>query len=146
MALAPACVVQPQSAEDVSTAVSTLVQKEGSVSWCRFAIRGGGHTVWAGAAGIEDGVTIDLSLMKDAVYHPENKTASLLPGGRWRDVYNTLKEEGVSVTGGRTGSVGVSGFLLGGKRNSTVRVENFLTTRQVEIPFLRHGLVLRVTI
>lgn len=145
MALTPTCLVQPQSAEDVSTAVSTLVQEEGSFSWCQFAIRGGGHTVWAGAAGIEDGVTIDLSLMKDVVYHPQNKTASLLPGGRWRDVYKILKKDGVSVTGGRTSSVGVSGFLLGGKRHCAVRIGRFLTTRQVGIPSSLHGMALRVT-
>ena len=121
-ARSPACVVQPQSAEDVSTVISTLAPKEGSL--CKFAIRGGGHTIWGGAAGIEDGVTIDLSLMKGAVYHARNTTASILPGSKWRDVYKTLEKDGISVTGGRAEGVGVAGFLLGGERRDAIDLDH----------------------
>lgn len=117
-ALSPACVVQPQSAEDVSNVISTLAHKEGSL--CQFAIRSGGHTIWGGASGIEDGVTIDLSLLKGTIYHPRNKTASIFPGSRWQDVYKVLEEDDVSVTGGRAGVVGVAGFLLGGESHGVI--------------------------
>jgi hypothetical protein len=37
-----------------------------------------------------------------------------LPGSRWQAVYEYLEGHGVAVPGGRTGPVGVGGFLLGG--------------------------------
>jgi hypothetical protein len=52
--------VQPRSAKDVSRAVSTLVDTDAGA--CKFAVRSGGHTTWAGANDISDGVTIDLSM------------------------------------------------------------------------------------
>lgn len=41
--LEPYCIVQPESAKDVSTIIKTLT----SDTKCNFAIRSGGHTVWA---------------------------------------------------------------------------------------------------
>ncbi|KAL4779282.1 hypothetical protein BJX76DRAFT_365365 [Aspergillus varians] len=111
--LEPTCIVQPESAEDVSIAVKTLT-RAGGVSPCQFAVRSGGHMVWAGANNIESGVTIDLSHMNSTVYNKDTNIASILPGSRWEAVYKTLEEDNVVVTGGRTGPVGVGGFLLGG--------------------------------
>lgn len=110
--LQPACIVQPRSAEDVALTVKTLT---GPAQTCKFAVRSGGHTTWPGAAGIEDGVTIDLSTMNSTVYNKEAGTASILPGSRWQQVYKTLEPYGVTVPGGRGGPVGVGGFLVGGK-------------------------------
>ncbi|KAI9374423.1 hypothetical protein BJX61DRAFT_301221 [Aspergillus egyptiacus] len=111
--LEPTCIVQPHSADDVSVAVQTLT-KAGGDSPCKFAVRSGGHMTWAGANNIEPGVTIDLSLMNSTVYNKEAQIASILPGSRWQAVYQTLEEHNVVVPGGRTGPVGVGGFLLGG--------------------------------
>lgn len=105
--------MQPRSASEVSLAVTTLTTANGGA--CKFAVRGGGHTVWAGANNIIDGVTVDLSLMNSTTYNEADGTASILPGARWGSVYKTLGEYGVTVPGGRSGVVGVSGFLLGGK-------------------------------
>ncbi|PWY96282.1 FAD-binding domain-containing protein [Aspergillus sclerotioniger CBS 115572] len=105
----PSCIVQPHSAEDVSIVVSALSQTQ-----CQFAVRSGGHTIWPGAAAIEQGVTIDLSLMNSTTYHEDKGVASILPGARWQSVYKTLEPYGVTVPGGRSGAVGVSGFLIGG--------------------------------
>ncbi|KAL3482140.1 hypothetical protein BJX99DRAFT_268527 [Aspergillus californicus] len=111
--LEPNCIVQPHSADDVSVAVQTLTSAGGS-SPCLFAVRSGGHMTWAGANNIEPGVTIDLSLMNSTIYNKEAKIASILPGSRWEAVYKTLEAYNVVVPGGRTGPVGVGGFLLGG--------------------------------
>ncbi|KAF9891907.1 hypothetical protein FE257_002870 [Aspergillus nanangensis] len=111
--LEPTCIVQPHSADDVSTVVQTLTSTGGD-SPCKFAVRSGGHMTWAGANNIDTGVTIDLSMMNSTVYNKEAKTASILPGARWQSVYKTLEEYNVIVPGGRTGPVGVGGFLLGG--------------------------------
>lgn len=111
--LEPTCIVQPLSTEDVSLAVSTLVQAN-LTERCQFAVRSGGHTPWAGAANIEPGVTIDLSMMNSTTYHAENSTTSILPGARWNSVYDTLSPLGVMVAGGRAAFVGVGGFITGG--------------------------------
>lgn len=111
--LEPTCIVQPHSVEDVSSVVSTLTSA-GGTSPCKFAVRSGGHMTWAGANNIDTGVTIDLQLMNSTIYNEEAKVASILPGARWESVYKALEEYNVVVPGGRTGPVGVGGFLLGG--------------------------------
>ncbi|KAL4913345.1 hypothetical protein BDW62DRAFT_220801 [Aspergillus aurantiobrunneus] len=111
--LEPTCIVQPQTVEDVSVAVRTLTEAEAD-SPCKFAVRSGGHTTWAGANDIEDGATIDLSHMNSTIYDEESRIASILPGSRWEAVYKTLEPYDVVVPGGRTGPVGVGGFMLGG--------------------------------
>lgn len=95
-------------------AVKTLVTAN-QKSHCRFAIRGGGHTPWAGSSNIDKGVTIDLSLMSTTVYNKDQSTASVGPGSRWINVYEVLDQLGVSIPGGRAGSVGVAGLTLGGE-------------------------------
>lgn len=112
--LTPECIVQPSTAEDVSTAVSALVSNDLKES-CNFAVRSGGHTPWAGSANIEKGVTIDLSLLDSVIYNEDDSTASIGPGTRWVSVYEGLSEKGVTVPGGRAGTVGVAGLTLGGK-------------------------------
>ncbi|CAG7942319.1 unnamed protein product [Penicillium salamii] len=110
--LDPICIVQPRSARDVSLAVSTLTSIENGA--CKFAVRSGGHTTWAGANDISNGVTIDLQMMNSTTYNKNNGTASILPGARWQSVYKALSPYDVTVPGGRGGPVGVGGFLIGG--------------------------------
>ncbi|KAL8854847.1 MAG: hypothetical protein Q9221_000353 [Calogaya cf. arnoldii] len=103
------CRLAPRNAQEVSTAVKLLVQAN-----CRFAVRGGGHMFWAGAANIQDGVTIDLSQMDRVVVSRNRKLTAVGAGARWQDVYSKLDPMNLSVVGGRVGSVGVSGLTLGG--------------------------------
>jgi FAD/FMN-containing dehydrogenase len=124
--------VLPSKADDVSTIIKTLVNGH-----CPFGIRGGGHGSFALSNGVEKGVTIDFGTfstspvfvklmlpgrrklivadnMKHTTYDPETGLASLRPGSSWQEVYETLSPHGVTVTGGRAGTVGVGGFLTGG--------------------------------
>lgn len=112
--LSPSCIVQPINANDISIAVKTLATTKG-LSPCHFAVRGGGHTPWGGSSNIQNGVTIDLSRMNKVEYNKQKSTASIGPGTRWVDVYRVLDQLGVSVPGGRAGSVGVAGLTLGGE-------------------------------
>lgn len=112
--LSPSCIVQPINTKDISIAVKTLVTTNGRTP-CRFAVRGGGHTPWEGSSNIQDGVTIDLSRINKVEYNKQKSTASIGPGTRWVDVYRVLDQLGVSVPGGRAGSVGVAGLTLGGE-------------------------------
>lgn len=108
--LTPWCIVQPSNAQEVSTALLTLLNGP----QCGIAVRSGGHTTFAGANNIAEGATIDLGNMNSTTYHPENSTASIQPGSCWLQVYQTLDPLGVTVPGGRAGTVGVAGLILGG--------------------------------
>ncbi|OTA92459.1 hypothetical protein M434DRAFT_387304 [Hypoxylon sp. CO27-5] len=108
--LNPSCFVEPENAEEVSKVVKALAGR----AECKFAVRSGGHSSTAGANNIENGVTIDLSLMNSTTYDPATGLASLLPGAHWLSVYRTLDPLDVGVPGGRIGIVGVGGYLSGG--------------------------------
>lgn len=81
---------------------------------CPFAIRSGGHTPWAGAATIENGITISLAALNQVVVSSDNKVTSIGPGARWFDVYSKLDPLGLTVVGGRAATVGVGGLVTGG--------------------------------
>ncbi|KAJ8131960.1 hypothetical protein O1611_g1667 [Lasiodiplodia mahajangana] len=108
--LTPTCFILPRDAEEVSVLIKTLITE----TQCQFAVRGGGHSSTAGANNIEDGVTIDLSLLNSTTYDPATGLASIGPGSRWLNVYRTLDPLGVGVPGGRIGTVGVGGLVTGG--------------------------------
>ena len=69
---------------------------------------------WAGAANIQDGVTIDLSQMKSVAVNDERTITRVEPGARWSDVYSKLSPMNLSIVGGRVSDVGVAGLTLGG--------------------------------
>ncbi|KAI1464949.1 putative oxidoreductase [Daldinia caldariorum] len=118
--LEPLCIVVPTTADDVSTAVSSLSSTAGSLgdnerqASCQFAIRSGGHAGIVGAANIEGGVTIDLRSLNTIDVSEDRSTASVGVGATWGDVYSKLGPLGVSVAGGRVAQVGVGGLTLGG--------------------------------
>ncbi|MCJ1250543.1 hypothetical protein MMC30_007771 [Trapelia coarctata] len=113
--LMPSCIVTPESEEDVSSAVRVLTRSSHkSIGQCKFAIKGGGHTMWAGAANIDDGVTIDLGALNDVAVNKARNVAFVGAGARWLNVYSRLDSLGLSVVGGRDSDVGVAGLTLGG--------------------------------
>lgn len=90
-----------------------------------FAVRSGGHGTSLGASNVEGGITLDLGLLdwtrivvnsQHDSHEGENCDAlvDIGPGARWRDVYAALDKHGLMVPGGREGSVGVAGLLIGG--------------------------------
>ncbi|KAL4928947.1 FAD-binding oxidoreductase [Aspergillus undulatus] len=107
------CIIQPHSADEVSTAVTTLLEVDGGAGDWHIAVRAGGHNLGS-SNNIEQGVTIDLKYLNQTTYDAASNTASLGPGAKWQDVYAELHKHGVITTGGRDGDVGVGGFLLGG--------------------------------
>ncbi|KAF1961658.1 FAD-binding domain-containing protein [Byssothecium circinans] len=113
--LHPTCIVIPTSTQDVSTAVTVLsTGYQASISGCKFAVRGGGHTPHAGAANIEGGVTIDMQSMNHVNLSDDRKSVSIGPGNRWGNVYGILDEQNLAMIGGRVSSVGAAGLLTGG--------------------------------
>ena len=106
----PTCRFTPTSVEDVSAAVVLLSDKK-----CRFAVRGGGHMSFAGAANIQDGVTVDLGAMNRVQVSKDRRTTEVGAGARWGNVSSKLDGMGLAVVGGRVDGVGVGGLTLGGE-------------------------------
>lgn len=114
----PTCIFSPQNARDVSTAVKVLSEYQAAgnstSAGCQFAIRGAGHSPWAGSANIENGVTIDMRSIKSVDVNPSGSIVSVGAGARWSDVYQKLDAVGLAVAGGRVSDVGVGGLITGG--------------------------------
>ncbi|KAK0378252.1 FAD binding domain-containing protein [Colletotrichum limetticola] len=109
----PACRVEPITAPDVSLILKTLVD-----SWCHFAVKGGGHSRNAGDSNSIAGVTIDLDRMNSVEVvgnGTEAPTRARIGGGATViQVYQALEGRQLSYVGGRSATVGIGGFTLGG--------------------------------
>ena len=111
----PTCVVSVTSTKDV--ALSVFLSTVGGQVFpgkCDFAVRSGGHTPFAGAANINQGITIDLSALNQVTPSKDLSTVTLGPGNRWSQVYTKLDALGIAIGGGRVAIVGVGGLTLGG--------------------------------
>jgi FAD/FMN-containing dehydrogenase len=108
--IVPACRVEPSNPEDVA-----YVLKKVKEAGCHFAIRSGGHSVWPGASNADGGITISLRRIGEVLVSPDCNTVKLGSGLQWVEAYNALEGYGLNVVGGRAGTVGVGGLLLGGK-------------------------------
>ncbi|KAG8160696.1 hypothetical protein KVR01_008960 [Diaporthe batatas] len=100
--LHPTCIALPKSAEQVSAAVQTLTR--GFVEWgeqCKFAIRGGGHTTFPGAASMDDGIVLDLGLLPAAGLSSDHKSIVVSPGQTWDQVTEQLDPYNLSTQGAR---------------------------------------------
>lgn len=106
-----ACRVEPESAQDVATVLLAAKQAQ-----CPFAVRSGGHSVLPGASIADGGITLSLKRIDHVEVSDDRQTVSLGSGGQWMGVYRSLEEKGLAVVGGRAGTVGVGGLLLGGKK------------------------------
>ncbi|KAK3374237.1 hypothetical protein B0T24DRAFT_290224 [Lasiosphaeria ovina] len=108
-AVTPDCFVAPKTTGDVAKAVKLLTSLPSP-----FTVKGGGHTAFAGASNIENGVTIDMFHLNQITVAVDRKTVSVGPGARWINVSTALDPLGLAVVGGRDPNVGVSGLTLGG--------------------------------
>ncbi|RYP21123.1 hypothetical protein DL765_002412 [Monosporascus sp. GIB2] len=130
----PACIVSPQTVQEVSTAVRILTTTTTTTDssnpnlprhplGCQFAVRSGGHSMVAGAANLAGGVTIDLSGLSSIELLPLAKyptsdatppTVSVGVGSTWGMVYAYLDDMELSANGARAAGVGIGGLTLGG--------------------------------
>lgn len=117
----PACIVRPRDAQELGKAVAILRRDHGSriragaPTTGFFAIRSGGVNPGLGAATVQDGVVIDLSLFCEVTPAVDGSTVTVGTGAKWIDVYKNLDEKGLIVMGGRNSPVGVGGLTLEGK-------------------------------
>jgi FAD/FMN-containing dehydrogenase len=104
----PALIARCNDVDDVITAVSLAVAQD-----LPIAIRGGGHNV-AGHAVCDEGVMIDLSLMRGVTVDAEARVAVVEGGALWRDVDKASQAHGLATPGGLISETGVAGLTLSG--------------------------------
>lgn len=96
-----------------------------------LAVRGGGHN--AGGLGIcDDGLVIDLALMKYTRVDPAALTASVGGGCTWGDVDHATHAFGLATPSGIISTTGVGGLTLGGgighlTRKCGLTIDNLLS-------------------
>lgn len=103
----PAAIFQPKSTQDVAAFLRLAKAKD-----IKFAIRGGGQQPLEACSNIQDGITVDLSLLtgidlKDGV-------VSVGAGERWGPVYEEVQAAGLGVGGSRSAKGGIGGLSLSG--------------------------------
>jgi FAD/FMN-containing dehydrogenase len=104
----PALIARCRGTADIADAV-----KLARTLNLEVAVRGGGHNV-AGRATIDDGLMIDLSLMKGIHVDPKARTARAQGGVLWKEFNRETQLHGLATTGGVVGTTGLAGLTLGG--------------------------------
>ncbi len=104
----PALIARCTGAADVIAAVN-FAREHGQT----VAVRGGGHNV-AGLASVDDGIVIDLSLMRAVHVDPAARTARVQGGATGGDLDHETQAFGLATPSGIISTTGVAGLTLGG--------------------------------
>lgn len=103
----PAAIFQPKDKHEVSAFLK--IAKDNDV---QFAIRGAGQQPLDACANIQDGITLDLSLLTGVEL--KEGVVSVGAGERWGAVYEKVQAAGLGVGGSRSAKGGVGGLCLAG--------------------------------
>jgi FAD/FMN-containing dehydrogenase len=104
----PAVVARCSSASDVAAAVR-YAQAEG----LEIAVRCGAHS-GSGQSGVDGGLVVDLSGMREVIVDPERKRARAGGGALISDLDAATQAHGLAVPTGLVGHTGIGGLTLGG--------------------------------
>ena len=104
----PAIIAQCINSNDIIQAVKFARNHDWLVS-----VKGGGHNV-TGNAVCDNGIMIDLSLMRSVTVDPDKQVAEVQTGATWGDFDNATQKYGLGCTGGLISTTGVAGLTLGG--------------------------------
>ncbi|SDL89839.1 FAD/FMN-containing dehydrogenase [Modicisalibacter muralis] len=104
----PAIIARCRNTDDVIASVKLAGTRN-----LPIAIRGGGHNV-AGHAVCDEGVMIDLSLMRGVDVDTVRRVAIVEGGTLWRDVDAATQAHGLATPGGLISDTGVAGLALSG--------------------------------
>ncbi|MBS0422749.1 MAG: FAD-binding oxidoreductase [Proteobacteria bacterium] len=110
----PALIAQCRCTRDVAAAVRLARTHDIPVS-----IRGGGHN-FAGKSILENGLMIDLSLMKEIAVDTEGRTARAETGLKLGEFDRETQKHGLMTPLGVATTTGISGLTLGGGYGWTV--------------------------
>ncbi|RDJ22892.1 FAD-binding oxidoreductase [Bosea caraganae] len=122
----PMLIARCTDVADVVTAV-----KFARDSGLRVAIRGGGHN-GPGLASVDDGLMIDLSLMKGVRVDPASRTVRAGPGCTQGDVDHATHAYGLAVPAGIVSSTGIAGLTLGGGTGYLTRKHGLTSDNLIE--------------
>jgi FAD/FMN-containing dehydrogenase len=104
----PAVIARCSEVSDVQHALGFAVARGLPV-----AVRGGGHSV-AGFSTCDDGVLIDLGLMRTLTVDPQARVARAQAGVTGREFDRATQEHGLATTLGVVSTTGIAGLTLGG--------------------------------
>lgn len=104
----PALIARCANDADVSSVIGFARSHD-----LRIAVRGGGHN-GAGLGTCDDGVVIDLSLLRSVELDAERREVRVGGGCTWADVDRVTQEAGLAVPCGIISTTGVGGLTLGG--------------------------------
>ncbi|KAI9032721.1 hypothetical protein CLU79DRAFT_727624 [Phycomyces nitens] len=104
----PLAVVMVGNANDVSKTI--IMAKSHSVP---FTVKCGGHSP-SGQSNIDNGIVIDLGLLKQVTVNPDDKTIIAGGGCLAEDIVKAAGEYGLACVVGSSSHVGIGGFLLHG--------------------------------
>ena len=121
----PALIARPATPDEVARVVAFARDND-----LLLAIRGGGHN-GAGLGTVDDGVVIDLSLLKDIEVDPQARTVRVGGGCTWGEVDSATNEHGLATPSGIISTTGVGGLTLGGgighlSRKHGLAIDNLL--------------------
>jgi FAD/FMN-containing dehydrogenase len=126
----PSLIARCMGAEDVMEAVN--LAREHSLF---FSVRGAGHNI-AGNALCDDGLLIDLSLMKSIQVDEEKRTVRVDPGVTLGDLDRATQALALATPVGINSTTGVAGLTLGGgfgwlSRKHGLTIDNLLSAEVV---------------
>ena len=104
----PAAIARCFSDEDVAAAFAFAGDQGLEV-----AVRGGGHNP-SGHCVCDDGLVIDLTLMRRVEVDAEGRVARSQGGATWLDFDTATQAAGLATPGGVVGTTGVAGLTFGG--------------------------------
>ncbi len=104
----PALIARCADVADVQRALGFAVGHDLPV-----AVRGGGHSV-AGFSTCDDGVLVDLGLMRTVSVDADARVARAEAGARGADFDRATQEHGLATTLGVVSTTGIAGLTLGG--------------------------------
>jgi FAD/FMN-containing dehydrogenase len=104
----PALIARCRGVADIVDAVAFAREHDLEVS-----VRGGGHNV-AGRAAIDDGLMIDLALMRGIEVAAKARTVRAQAGVTWGEFNRETQLHGLAATGGVVSTTGIAGLTLGG--------------------------------
>ena len=121
----PALIARPATPDEVARVVAFARDND-----LPLAIRGGGHN-GAGLGTVDDGVVIDLSLLKEIEVDPQARTVRVGGGCTWGEVDAATNEHGLATPSGIISTTGVGGLTLGGgighlSRKHGLAIDNLL--------------------
>jgi hypothetical protein len=122
----PGVIARVAGTDDIANAIAFARTHE-----LPLAVRGGGHN-GGGLGTCDDGVVIDLSLLRDVQVDASARTVRVGGGCTWGEVDRATGEHGLATPSGIISTTGVGGLTLGGGLGHLTRKFGLAIDNQLE--------------